>query len=174
MKITPNQDLASLTLSSISPSCRRGSVLRSNVPCSTVAGEYRRNGKKRRCVLNSKCLTDCCRIQRRLSRGSAFPEVLLHSPMDPIARRSRSCTDTQAITGQKDIQRASMLVASKTSGSAPTGDNANHDKPPDPDFSHAFDYVPRGYDPDAAHFDGLTGVRNEDFLIDLDTDSMER
>ena len=67
-----------------------------------------------------------------------------------------------------------MLVASSTSGSAATGDNPNHDKPLDPDFSHAFDYVLRGYDPDAAHFDGLTGVRNEDFLIDLDTDSMER
>jgi hypothetical protein len=42
------------------------------------------------------------------------------------------------------------------------------------DFSHAFDYVLRGYDPNAPHFDGLARVRNEDFLIDLDTDSMER
>jgi hypothetical protein len=45
---------------------------------------------------------------------------------------------------------------------------------PDSDFSHAFDYVLRGYDPNAPHFDGLARVRNEDFLIDLDTDSMER
>ena len=42
------------------------------------------------------------------------------------------------------------------------------------DFSSATSYICRGYDPNAPHFDGLAEARNEDYLIDLDTDSMER
>jgi hypothetical protein len=67
-----------------------------------------------------------------------------------------------------------MLVADSTSTSALTDDTSNHNEPPDPDFPHAFDYIVRGYEPDAPHFDGLDGACDEDYLIDLDTDSMER
>jgi len=174
MKITSNQDLASLTLSLISPSRLRGLALRSDVPCSTQAGEYRRNGKKRRCVPSSKYHTDCRRIQRRLSRASAFPGMLLDPPLDPISPRSTFCTDIQAVIDQKDIQGPPLLLASDASTPAPDGSESNPDEPTDPDFSTVFSHTLRGYDTNAPHFDGLLGARSEDFLIDLDTDSMER
>jgi hypothetical protein len=75
---------------------------------------------------------------------------------------------------QNDTQEPPLPTTGNTTTSSPTDVNSNLDKPPDPDFSHAFHYTLRGYDPNAPHFDGLAGVRNEDFLIDLDTDSMER
>jgi hypothetical protein len=94
--------------------------------------------------------------------------------MDTKSHNSMSCTCIHAIINQADIQGGPMLVASSISTLAPTGDTLNINEPPDPDFTHAFGYIIRGYDPDAPHFYGLDGARNEDYLIDLDTDSMER
>lgn len=85
-----------------------------------------------------------------------------------------SCTGVYAIIKQADIQGAPRLVASSTSASGQTGDTSNTSEPPDPDFSSVFSHILRGYNPTAPHFDGLDGARNEDYLIDLDTDSMER
>jgi hypothetical protein len=48
------------------------------------------------------------------------------------------------------------------------------DPDPDPDSSDPLKYICRGYDPNAPHFDGLEGASSKDFLIDLDTNSMER
>ena len=75
---------------------------------------------------------------------------------------------------QKDIQRPPLLLVKDTSTPAPNGSASNPDEPNDPDFSTVFGHILWGYDPEAPHFDGLAGARSEDFLIDLDTDSMER
>jgi hypothetical protein len=159
MKTTPNQDLASLTVPSISPSCRRRSVPRRDISTSTGSGEYQRNGRKRRCVPIPKFHTDFRRIQRRLSRGSALPEMLLDSPMDSTSPNSRSCTDIQAMTYQKDIQGPPLMAAS----SGPTTLPTVRDERPDPEFLHVFSHILRGYDPEAPHFDGLSGARSKDF-----------
>jgi hypothetical protein len=94
--------------------------------------------------------------------------------MDPISPNPRSCTDFYAIIKQADIQGAPMLVASSLSNLASTADTLDTNEPPDPDFSSVFSHILRGHNPTAPHFDGLDGARNEDYLIDLDTDSMER
>ena len=75
---------------------------------------------------------------------------------------------------QKDIQRPPLLLVKDTSTPAPSGSASNPDEPTDPDFSTVFSHILGGYDTNAPHFDGLAGARSEDFLIDLDTDSMER
>jgi hypothetical protein len=75
---------------------------------------------------------------------------------------------------QKDIQRPPLLLVKDTSTPAPSGSASNPDEPTDANFSTVFSHNLRGYDTNAPHFDGLAGVRSEDFLIDLDTDSMER
>jgi len=173
MKAFPNRDLASLpAVPSISQSCGRRSISCGIVSSSTETGGYRRNGKKRRCVLTIKCHTDCRRFQRRLSRGS-YPssELLSRTPMDQISLNPRSCNETHTLINQEDFQCSPSLVDSSGATFALSVHRASH---LNADFADPYTHILQGYDPNARHFDGLLGASSDDFLIDLDTDSMER
>jgi len=173
MKALPNRDLASLSAAPpIAPWCRRGLVPPGDVTCSTETGEYQRNGRKRRCVLTIKYHTHCRRFQRRLSRGSyPYSELLSRTPMDQISLNPRSCNETHTLINQEDFQCSPSLVDRSSATFALSVHRASH---LNADFADPYTHILQGYDPNARHFDGLLGASSDDFLIDLDTDSMER
>jgi hypothetical protein len=88
------------------------------------------------------------------------------SPSTPfLAGTNSDTTPIESVNGA-DNDPASCIPSAGEQGES-EGDSTH-------DFSTPTSYICRGYDPNAPHFDGLAGARNKDYLIDLDTDSMER
>lgn len=128
---------------------------------------------------NLSVVTDGLRIQRRTciesSSCSNPSRILLDPPIDPIPPPPSSGTTSDSVANQVDVNLPFHLVASQRILSIPRTEGvADIKEPLVADFSSVFSYILRDYDPNARHFDGLTGVRSEDILIDLNTDSMER
>ena len=140
------------------------------------AGDQSRARKKQRSVPVSHHFTDYGRTRCHLSRGSSASFVTLHhSPSRPSPTPSTSRVQSQRAASPERTQDSPGPV--DDSNSTLTRSTERVTSPDDlstSDFSNAFSHICQGYDSTAPHFDGLLGACSSDFLIDLDTDSMER
>jgi hypothetical protein len=125
--------------------------------------------------------TDRCRTQRPLLGDSpASIETDQCSPLESTSLRPQSCNNNHGNVSLADNNESTLSLAAGNPNPPPpppprpTDRLSIIDDPPQYDFSNSLSYICRGYDPNARHFDGLNGVCNDDFLIDLDTNSMER
>jgi hypothetical protein len=147
-----------------------------NVSCPPEAGNQPRAWKKRRFVPVSQRFIDHCRTRCRLFRGSsASSEVHHHSPFGSSSTLSKSHVHSQRVTTpQRTKDSPDPVVDGDSTLMRWTDRVAGPADPSTSDFSKVFSHICQGYDPSAPHFDGLLGASSSDFLIDLDTDSMER
>jgi len=97
--------------------------------------------------------------------------MLLDPPLDPISLSSTACIDVHRVHSPGQEKDTLPLVDSISATSAIPVHRTLY---LNADFTTVFSYICQGYDPNARHFDGLHEVSSDDFLMDLDTDSMER